>query len=97
MSGRRGLTPPERLPALGTYLRALPWPVGSRGRASMPASKKGAVKHGFLQLAALAAQCCRSFSTHYVHISWTLPKVHAVEVATRIRSPFTHHTGPNDK
>ena len=66
-SSQRGLTSPGHLSALRTYLRAFssragPWVT--RGRASMPASMKGAVKHGFLQLAALTSQCCRSFSTH---------------------------------
>lgn len=52
---------PGNLPA-GLFLQD--WPVGNEGGASVPAPMKGVMKHGFLQLAALTSQGCRSLSTH---------------------------------
>lgn len=40
------------------------WPAGNNGWERVPASMKGVMKHGFLQLAALTSQYCRSFATH---------------------------------
>lgn len=40
------------------------WPAGNNGWERVPASMKGVMKHGFLQLAALTSQYCRSFTSH---------------------------------
>lgn len=40
------------------------WPEGNKGWASRSPFQKGAVKHGFLQLAARTSLYCRSLSTH---------------------------------
>lgn len=40
------------------------WPEGNKGWASQSPFQKGAVKHGFLQLAARTSLYCRSLSTH---------------------------------
>lgn len=40
------------------------WPAGNNGWERVPASMKGVMKHGFLQLAALTSQDCGSFTSH---------------------------------
>lgn len=54
------------LPALGIYVPAVSFRTGPciTRRASMAASMKGAMKHGFLQLAVLTSLYCRNLSTH---------------------------------
>lgn len=40
------------------------WPAGNNGWERVPASMKGVMKHGFLQLAALTSQYCGGFTSH---------------------------------
>ena len=78
---------PENLPA-GLFLKN--WPVGDKGWASRPASMKGAMKHGPCSWPR-ELHCVAAVSPPIKFTSWTLPKVHPVEVPPNLLPIYKPH------